>query len=317
VGNDFLRSLNTGATAMDAAAFRRQRRFVAVDSGRIAYVQQGQGPVAVFIHGVPLNGFHWRHIMAGLSDRRTCIALDLMGLGYTEIDPRQDVTFTSQARMLAQFLDALGLDCIDLIANDSGGAVAQIFAAHHPERLRSLTLTNCDVHDGWPPEQILPTIQAARAGTLADIYQGLLDRPEDARARFQARAYADASVLTDEVLRVYLEPLLASAERRADFHRYWMGFDVGQNVQTVSIEPQLRTLRSPTLIVWGLDDIFFDVKWAHWLRDTIPGAVDVVTVSDAKLFFAEDRPQALLEPLRLFLDTVVPPTPGTYSQVRR
>ncbi len=55
-----------------------------------------------------------------------------MGLGYTEIAPAQDVSFTAQAQMVAEVLDALGIDKIDLVANDSGGAIAQIFAAHHP-----------------------------------------------------------------------------------------------------------------------------------------------------------------------------------------
>ena len=72
---------------MDVATFHAQRRFVSTPSGRIAYVEQGTGPAAVFGHGVPVNGFHWRHVMAGVSDIRRCIALHLMGLGYTEISP--------------------------------------------------------------------------------------------------------------------------------------------------------------------------------------------------------------------------------------
>jgi len=66
--------------------------------GRIAYVEQGRGPVAVFLHGVPLNGFHWRHVMAGLSDARCCIALDLMSVGYTEIETPQAAPFALDDR---------------------------------------------------------------------------------------------------------------------------------------------------------------------------------------------------------------------------
>lgn len=285
------------APVMDAATFHARRKFASTPSGDIAYVEQGEGPVALFIHGVPLNGLHWRHVMAELQAGRRCIALDLMGLGYTRIGPRHDVSFDAQARMVREFLDAMGIDKVDLVANDSGGAVSQIFAASHPHRLRTLTLTNCDVHDNWPPEAIHPSILAARNGTLIERYERLMHEPEVRQARF-ARAYADPRVLTDDIYRAYVEPLVASEQSRDNFHRYWLAFD---NAQTLRIEPRLRELRVPTLVVWALDDIFFDVKWAHWLGRTIPGTVKVVTVPDAKLFFPEDRPQALLGPLWEFL----------------
>src|SRR5580698_8413942 len=286
---------------MDIATFHARRSFAEVKSGRIAYIEQGDGPVALFIHGVPLNGYHWRHVVDRLKHRRRCIAIDLMGLGYSEIAPAQDVSFTAQARMIAEVLDALGVDRVDLIANDSGGAIAQIFAAHHPHRLRSLVLTNCDVHDGWPPPQVLPLIERARSGTLAPVFQPMFDRPDLARERFDRgesaplfRCYADPTVLNDEVIRLYLGPPLSSPERIKAFERYWLGFD---NKHTVAIHAALKTLEAPTLIVWGLKDFFFDKKWAYWLKDTIPGARRVVEVEDARLFFPEDRPDSLAAPV--------------------
>jgi pimeloyl-ACP methyl ester carboxylesterase len=172
----------------------------------------------MFIHGVPLNGYHWRNVIERVQRRRRCIAIDLMGLGYTEIGPSQDLSFTPQARMIAEVMDTLQIETVDLVGNDSGGAIAQIFAAHHPERLTSLVLTNCDVHDGWPPPQVLPIMQHARRGTLAPIFQPMLDRPDFARQR-HARgesvplfcSYADPSVLTDEIIRLYLQPLVVFA----------------------------------------------------------------------------------------------------------
>jgi pimeloyl-ACP methyl ester carboxylesterase len=293
---------------MDIATFHASRRFADVRSGRIAFFEQGRGPVALFVHGVPLNGYHWRHIIDRVQERRRCIAVDLMALGYTEIAPAQDVSFTAQARMLAEVMDALGIEKFDLVGNDSGGAIAQIFAAQHPERLTSLVLTNCDVHDGWPPPQVLPIMEHARKGTLAPIFQPMLDRPDLARERYARgesvplfRSYADPSVLTDEVIRFYLQPLLSSQQRIEAFQRYWLGFD---NTHTVAIHSALRALQVPTLIVWGLKDIFFDKKWAHWLKDTIPGARRVIEVADGRLFFPEDRPDTLAAPMLQFWDEV-------------
>lgn len=282
---------------MDIASFHGSRLFANTKSGRIAYVEQGEGSAALFIHGVPLNGYHWRHVVSRLRHRRRCIAIDLMGLGYTEIAPSQDVSFISQALMVAEVIDGLGIGKIDLVANDSGGAIAQIFAAHYPDRLNSLVLTNCDVHDGWPPPQVLPLIEHARNGTLAPIFQRMADRPDLARQRYAKgesvplfRSYADPSVLTDDIIRLYLHPLLSSPQRIEAFQNYWLAFD---NTQTVAIHVALKTLQVPTLIVWGRDDFFFDRKWAHWLKNTIPGARRVVEIDDARLFFAEDRPDAL------------------------
>src|SRR5258705_11379935 len=115
------------------------RHSVQTASGRISYTEQGTGPVALFVHGVLLNGHLWRHQLSQLADIRRSIAVDLLAHGDTEIAPDQDVSVTANAKMLEQFLDALQIDQVDLVGNDSGGGIAQIFAVLHPERVRSLT----------------------------------------------------------------------------------------------------------------------------------------------------------------------------------
>ena len=115
------------------------------------------------------------------------------------------------------------------------------------------------------------------------------------------RSYTDPGVLTDDVIRLYLQPLLSSPERIEAFQRYWLGFN---NAHTVAIHSALKNLQVPTLIVWGLQDIFFDKKWAYWLKDTIPGAKRVIEVVDGRLFFPEDRPDSLTGPMLQFWDEV-------------
>jgi pimeloyl-ACP methyl ester carboxylesterase len=101
--------------------------------------------------------------------------------------------------------------------------------------------------------------------------------------------------LTDEILALYFDPIISSPERRANFNRYWTSFDPAQ---TLAIESKLKTLQVPTLIIWALEDVFFDVKWAYWLKDTIPGTTKVVEVPHGKLFFAEDRPETVIPHVR-------------------
>src|SRR5215471_1911356 len=147
---------------------KNETHFANTPSGRIAYIEQGSGPAALFLHGVLLNNHLWRHQLAALSDVRRCIALDLLAHGQTEIESTQDVSSTANAEMVAQFLDALHIDRVDLVGNDSGGGIALIFAARYPDRVRSLTLTDCDAHDNWPPEAFKPFLAMAASGGLPD-----------------------------------------------------------------------------------------------------------------------------------------------------
>jgi pimeloyl-ACP methyl ester carboxylesterase len=101
---------------------------VGTPSGRIAYVEAGSGPVTLFVHGVLVNKHLWRHQLNALSDIRRCIAVDLLAHGETEITPEQDVSVTTNADMLAEVLDALQIEQVDLVGNDSGGGICQIFA---------------------------------------------------------------------------------------------------------------------------------------------------------------------------------------------
>lgn len=262
------------------------RHSVQTPSGRISYLEQGTGPVAVFVHGVLLNGHLWRHQLAELSDVRRAIAVDLLAHGDTEIASDQDVSVTANARMLAEFLDALKIDRVDLVGNDSGGGIAQIFAASYPQRVRTLTLTDCDAHDNWPPEAFKPFLEMAAGGGLRGTLDALLaDKNVYRSPQALGPAYEHPERLTDESIDTYLRPLVRTLQRTRDLQRFLAAFD---NRQTVAIEGRLRTLKAPTLIVWGTDDVYFDVKWSRWLADTIPGARRV-EFEGARLFFPEER----------------------------
>src|ERR1700745_3641408 len=150
------------------------RRSIETASGRISYIEQGTGPVALFVHGVLLNSHLWRPQLEDLSDIRRCIAVDLLAHGDTEIAPDQDVSVTANAKMLEEFLDALHIDQVDLVGNDSGGGVSQIFFALYPEGVRSLTLPDCDAHDNWPPEAFNPFLAMAAAGGLRATLDAML-----------------------------------------------------------------------------------------------------------------------------------------------
>jgi pimeloyl-ACP methyl ester carboxylesterase len=263
------------------------RHTVDTKSGRISYLEQGSGPVALFVHGVLLNGHVWRHQLSGLSDIRRCIAVDLLAHGDTEISADQDVSVTANANMLKEFLDALNIEQADLVGNDSGGGIAQIFAAVHPERIRSLTLTDCDTHDNWPPEAFKPFLAMAEAGGLPQTLSAMLSDKNIYRSpQALGPAYEHPEQVSDESIEKYLRPLVRSERRTQDFRRFLAAFD---NRHTLAIEARLKSFMSPTLIVWGTDDVYFDVKWAHWLSENIPGTRRRIEFEGARIFFPEER----------------------------
>jgi pimeloyl-ACP methyl ester carboxylesterase len=260
---------------------------VVTSSGRVSYTEAGTGPVALFVHGVLLNGHLWRHQLAELSDMRRCIAVDLLAHGGTEIAPDQDVSVTANAKMLLEFLDALRIGQVDLIGNDSGGGIAQIFAATNSSRVRSLTLTDCDAHDNWPPEAFKPFLEMAAAGGLRGALDAMLaDKNFYRSAQALGPAYEHPERLADETIEAYLRPLVSTEQRTHDFQRFLAAFACEH---TLAVEAQLRKLKAPTLIVWGTDDVYFDVQWSHWLAETIPGTRRRIELKGARIFFPEER----------------------------
>ena len=131
----------------------KYRSQVRTRSGPASYVDTGgPGRPVLFVHGVGTSSYLWRNVIAQLDGERRCVAVDLPLHGYTPAPSDQDFTLPGLARFVADCCDALEVTDFDMVANDTGGAVTQVFAAGHAERLHTLTLTNCEAHDNVPPK---------------------------------------------------------------------------------------------------------------------------------------------------------------------
>lgn len=283
--------------ALDAAAFASLRGFAETPFGRIAYVEQGKGSAALFLHGFPMNGFQWRGSLERLSPYRRAIAPDFMGLGYTEVSDQQDLSPQAQTDMLAAFLDRLAIPSVDLIANDSGGTVAQLFAAQHPHRVRTMLLMNCDVHENSPPPQMRNSINAARAGTYDQKMQRHLDDRVYARSEkgIIGSAYMNPESVPDEAIDYYFKPLVASAMRKSQLNRHLAAVEPNP---LPAIEPTLRRSSVPARMVWGTADPLFPVVWAEWLDKALPESRGIRLIQGGKLFWPEERPDIVAEEAR-------------------
>src|ERR1039457_4209476 len=119
--------------------------------------------------------------------------------------------------MLKEFLDALKIDQVDLVGNDSGGGISQIFAALYPEGVGSLTLTDCYPHDNWPPEAFKPFLAMAASGGLRGTLDAMLSDKSVYRSPEALRpAYEHPERLSDGSIEKYLRPLVGTAQRTRD-----------------------------------------------------------------------------------------------------
>ena len=145
----------------------KHRGQVRTGSGPASYVDTGgPGRPGLFVHGVGTSSYLWRNVIGQLDGERRCVAFDLPLHGYTPAAADQDFTLPGLARFVADCCDALELTDFNMVANDTGGAITQVFAAGHPEQLHTLTLTNCEAHDNVPPKALLPAVLLARMSSL-------------------------------------------------------------------------------------------------------------------------------------------------------
>lgn len=272
-----------------------RRQFAETDSGVVSYVDAGVGRAALFIHGVGTSGYLWRHVVAAFEGERRCITLDLPLHGRTPARADQDYSLTRLARVVEDFCAALDLTGVDLVANNTGGAIAQIVAANQPQRFATLTFTNCETRGNVPPLAFKPTVWLARLGLLAPLRPRRLDNLRRLRKLFFGVGYQNVETLPEEAVRAYLEPLVGTPAAAREFQRWIASL---HDRDLIAVDDKLRRLAVPTLVVWGTGDIFFRVRWAYRLRDTIPSVTEVVEIPGAKLFFPDERAADLIPHLR-------------------
>lgn len=284
--------------ALAAARFHAERRRLQTRFGDIAFTDRGEGPAALFLHGFPLNGFQWRGVIDRLQDVRRCIAPDLLGLGFTRVAQGQGVAPADQVDMLLDLMDRLDIQAFDLIASDSGGAVAQLLMLRRPERVRTVLFANCDVETNSPPAALLPVLDMARQGTFPDLWLAPWFA-DHALARSETglggQTYSRPQELSDAAIEIYLGPLVYSPERKALTNAYAVALDPNP---LAGIEAALGRLDIPARIVWGMSDDIFAPGDAEYLDRILPGSRGVRRIPEGKLFFPEEYPDVMAEEAR-------------------
>lgn len=269
-----------------------------IDGVRLAYrhTAGNSGETLVLLHGTPSHSVIWRDIIPGLESRgHSVVAYDLLGFGASERPLGRDTSVTTQARLLHELLEYLGITRCTLIAHDIGGAVAQIFATRQPERVTKLMLIDSVSYDSWPSE----TWQTIIRDHLEE-YAALPQQEFEALLTRQlSMTVADPEHMSGAVLDAYLAPHRTPLGRASFFEHQVRHYD---SHPTEQVAPLLTTLPMPTRILWGEQDQWQPISYAQRLAEDIPEAT-LVTVPDGGHFLMEDRPERVTEEIRHLLDT--------------
>lgn len=268
--------------------------------GPIAWRSSGEGPTLVFFAGALANGDLWRDVIARLTDRYRCIAVDLpLGAHPWPLTPGADRTATSLARLLLDCLDLLGVADATVVANDTaGGLLLLSLAAGHPAlgRIGRLVLTNCETYDQFPPDKLRTASAICRA--LPWLARAGLVRQLRSPAR-RRKAYASVSArgVDDDLASSFTAPALRDRRVAGDLVAAMAGFRPRILSDAAAAIPGFGR---PVLVIWGDACEFFRVASARRLASDFPDAT-LLMVPGAKTWVMLDDPATVRDAIATFV----------------
>jgi pimeloyl-ACP methyl ester carboxylesterase len=272
---------------------------VDIPQGTIRYRESGTGEPIVLIAGLLNNGLLWREVMDQLARREQdfrVIAPDIP-LGSHELPMKEgtDLTPPGLAAIIAAFLEALDLRDVTLVGNDTGGAICQLVAVNHPERLGRLVLTPCDAYDNFLPPMFRPLQMAARIpGAIWVIGQSL--RPRPARRLPFAFGWLSKRPLAPDVSDAFLKPALGDRRIRRELAAVLKGIN---SRYTEEAAQRFGEFDKPVLLAWAPEDRFFKLRYAERLADAFPNA-RLELIDDSYTYVPVDQPQRTAELIAAF-----------------
>jgi pimeloyl-ACP methyl ester carboxylesterase len=272
------------------------RREIELPAGKIRYREAGSGKPVVFVHGFLVDGRLWDGVVDRLSERCRCFAPDWpIGAQQVAMNPDADLSPPGIAALIASFLEALDLEDVTIVGNDSGGAMSQVLVTRHPERIGRLVLTNCDTHENFPPGifKAMPPLAKLPGGMTvlsAPFRIGAL-----ARAAFKPFARTE---IPADLIASWMAPGLSDPGVKHDAKKVTAGMN---KRYTLEAAEKLRSSELPVLLTWAPGDRFFPISYAERLAKETPNA-RIVEIAEAKTFVPLDQPQRLAEEIGTFVE---------------
>jgi haloalkane dehalogenase len=277
---------------VNSVLFPFESRFADVYGGRIHYIDEGEGPVFLGLHGNPTWSFLYRHIVNGLKDRFRCIALDYPGFGLSEAPPGYRYTVSEHSRIVEGFVTQLGLDGITLMVQDWGGPIGMSVAVRHPQRFRAFIIGNTW---GWPIRGD-KTFERFSKVMGSEFPGGLLVKRLDLFTNVFVPGGIKRKKLSKAEKAMYKGPH-PTPQSRVPIHVLPREILAANELLTEVENGLPRVATRPALIVWGdRDQAFREAQRQRW-EQIFPGHKTVI-LNGASHYIQEDAPEEIVLAIR-------------------
>jgi pimeloyl-ACP methyl ester carboxylesterase len=272
-----------------------QRREVDLPAGKIRYREAGEGKPVVFVHGYLVDGRLWDGAVDALSGRYRCLAPDWpIGAQQVAMKPDADLSPYGIAGIISSFLDALDLEDVTIVGNDSGGAMSQVLVTRHPERIGRLVLTNCDTLENFPPGPFKLMPPLAKLPGMMSVIAAPFRIGAVARAAFRPFT---RDPLPPELIASWMDPGLHDRDVKRDVKKVTIGMN---KRYTLEAAEKLSNSDLPILLTWAPRDRVFPLKQAERFAAKVPSA-RIVQIPDSRTFVSVDQPQRLADEISAFV----------------
>lgn len=272
-----------------------KHHFLNLNGLNLNYVDEGQGPAMLMLHGNPTWSFYYRHLITAFSQHFRCVVPDHMGCGFS--DKPQDYAYTLENHIqnVVKLVKFLGLKDITLIVHDWGGAIGMGLATRHPELIKRIVVLNTAA---FTSIDIPKRIALCKAGKFGEI----LVRKFNGFA-WPATFMTTKKRLPAKVKAAYLAPY-DSWENRVAVARFVQDIPMDESHPSwktlKEIENKLPTLKVPKLILWGgLDFCFNQGFFERWV--SIYPDAEAHWIADAGHYVLEDAPKKAVETITQFI----------------
>lgn len=279
---------------LDRSKYPFESKFIELDGQQLHYIDEGQGPVILFVHGTPSWSFDFRKIIIQLRKEYRCIAFDHIGFGLSDKPKDYDYSLDRHVQNLAAFVKKLQLEKLSLVLHDFGGPIGLEWAFKHVEQVERITLMNTWWGDSRDQPEFKKMLRILKSPLLPFLYKWL-----NFSARFLLpQAFGDRKKLSKEIHRHYKKPFSRPSERMGT-----IGFakslanDQDFFAQQWAKREELAHL--PFLLIWGMQDRFIGEHYLKKIERGLP-QTQGVRLAEAGHFPQEEEAEALSQAIEAF-----------------